>query len=225
MTSRSLRDAPSGRGRPPRTTRRATPHSWAVDFRRALRRHRRTLALLATLAAVLAGLTALAPPRPDTVTVVTAARTLAGGSTVRVEDLDRVQLPPGAVPDGAWTTPDEGVGQTLAGPVPAGQVLTTTALLRHRASRGGSVVAPLPLADDRVSGLLQAGDLVDVLAADTQNGKTRVVASAVRVMTGTIAATEEAPGAGGLVLVEVPPATATALAAAASTSVLSVVWR
>ncbi len=157
--------------------------------------------------------------------MVTAARTLSGGSTVRVEDLDRTQLPPGAVPDGAWTTPDEVIGQTLAGPVPAGQVLTATALLRHRASRGGSVVAPLPLADDRVSGLLQAGDQVDVLAADSQSGKTRVVASAVRVVTGAIAGADDAAGSGGLVLVEVPPATATALAAAASTSVLSVVWR
>ncbi len=225
MTSRSPRVPPPPRGVPARTSRRSTPRRWVIDFRRALRRHRRTLALLATLAAVLAGLTALAPPRAETVTVVTAARTLTGGSTVRVEDLDRTQLPPGAVPDGAWTSPDELIGQTLAGPVPAGQVLTSTALLRHRASRGGTVVAPLPLADDRVSGLLQAGDQVDVLAADTQSGKTRVVASAVRVVTGAIAADGDAPGTGGLVLVEVPPATATALAAAASTSVLSVVWR
>ena len=56
---------------------------------------------------MLAGLTALAPPRPDTVAVVTAARTLSGGATVRAEDLDRTQLPPGAVPDGAWTAPDD----------------------------------------------------------------------------------------------------------------------
>ncbi|GAA3711185.1 hypothetical protein GCM10022204_32380 [Microlunatus aurantiacus] len=226
MRSRHPRVTPPGRGGPTRgSSRRATPRSWAVDFRRALRRHRRILAVLATLAAVLAGLTALAPPRPDTVAVVTAARTLSGGATVRAEDLDRTQLPPGAVPDGAWTAPDDVIGQTLAGPVPAGQVLTATALLRHRATRGGTVVAPLPLADDRVSGLLQAGDQVDVLAADTQSGKTRVVASAVRVVTGAIAATGDVSGTGGLVLVEVPPATATALAAAASTSVLSVVWR
>ena len=129
------------------------------------------------------------------------------------------------MPDGAWTDPAEVVGQTLAGPVPAGQVLTAAALLRHRASAGGSVVAPLPLADDRVSALLEAGDQVDVLAADSQTGKTRVVATAVRVVTGAIPAANDAPGTGGLVLVEVSPSTATSLAAAASTSVLSVVWR
>ena len=157
--------------------------------------------------------------------VVTAEHGLTGGTTVRAEDLDTTELPPRAVPDGAWTDPSEVVGQTLAGPVPAGQVLTPAALLRHRASGSGSVVAPLPLADDRVSALLEAGDQVDVLAADSQTGKTRVVATAIRVVTGAIPAANDAPGTGGLVLVEVSPSTATALAAAASTSVLSVVWR
>jgi len=211
--------------RPVRPSRRPTPRSWAVDFRRALRRHRRKLAILATLAAVLAGLTALAPPRPDTVSVLTAAHPLIGGTTVRAADLDRTELPPRAVPDGAWTDPAAVVGQTLAGPVPAGQVLTPEALLRHRADGLGSVVAPLPVADDRVSALLVSGDQVDVLAADSQTGKTRVVASSVRVVTGAIPVADDAPGSGGLVLVEVTPAIATALAAAASTSVLSVVWR
>jgi Flp pilus assembly protein CpaB len=217
MTPRPTRNTPSNR--------RLTPRSWVVDFRRALRRHRRKLAILATLAAVLAGLTALAPPRPATVSVVTAEHMLAGGTTVRAEDLDTTELPPGAVPDGAWSEPSEVVGQTLAGPVPAGQVLTPSALLRHRASASGSVVAPLPLADDRVTALLEAGDQVDVLAADSQTGKTRVVATAIRVVTGAIPGAEDAPGTGGLVLVEVSPSTAAALAAAASTSVLSVVWR
>jgi pilus assembly protein CpaB len=206
-------------------TRRPTARRWALDFRRALRRHRRKLAALATMAAVLTGLTALAPPRPTTVSVLTAAHALAGGSTVAADDVEQLALPPDAVPDGAWTDPAEVVGQTLAGPVPAGQVLTATALLRHRAVGAATVVAPLPLADDRVSRLLEAGDQVDVLAADSESGKTRVVASAVRVVTGAITEEAEAPGSGGLVLVEVSPTTATALAAAAATSVLSVVWR
>ena len=217
MTPRATRNTPPDR--------RLTPRGWAVDFRRALRRHRRKLAILATLAAVLAGLTALAPPRPDTVSVVTAGHALTGGTTVRAEDLDTTELPPHAVPDGAWTDPSEAVGQKLAGPVPAGQVLTAADMLRHRASGSGSVAAPLPLADDRVSALLEAGDQVDVLAADSQTGKTRVVATAIRVVTGAIPGANDAPGTGGLVLVEVSPSTATALAAAASTSVLSVVWR
>ncbi|BAK37612.1 hypothetical protein MLP_45980 [Microlunatus phosphovorus NM-1] len=210
---------------PARLDRPLTARSWVVGFRRALRRHRRKLAILATLAAVLTGLTALAPPRPDTVSVVTAARPLDGGHTVTPDDLTRTALPPDAVPVGAWSDPAEVIGRTLAGPLPARQVLTPTSLLRERASRTSSVVAPLPLADPRVAQLVEAGDQLDVLAADSQSGKTKVVATAVRVVTGGIGGDSDATGSEGLVLVEVSPATATALAAAAATSALSVVWR
>lgn len=174
---------------------------------------------------MLTGLTALAPPRPDTVSVVTAARPLVGGHTVTPDDLAQTALPPQAVPDGAWTDPAEVIGQTLAGPLPARQILTPTSLLRERASGTGTVVAPLPLADPRVARLVEAGDQVDVLAADSQSGKTKVVAAAVRVVAGEIGTDSESAGSGGLVLVEVDPATATALAAAAATSSLSLVWR
>lgn len=209
----------------PHPASRPSARRWVLDVRRALRRHRRKLAVLATMAAVLAGLTALAPPRPATVSVVTAAHLLPGGSTVAAADLERTELPAGAVPDGAATDPIELIGHTLAGPVPAGQVLTTTALLRHRTTGHTTVIAPLPLADDRVAGLLAAGDEIDVLAADSQTGRTRVVAAGVRVVSGAIGTTDGTPGTGGLVLVEVSPGAATGIAAAASTSALSVVWR
>lgn len=196
-----------------------------MDFRRSVRRHRRKLAVLATLAAALTGLTALAPPQPATVSVVTAAHALPAGSTLTAADLEQTPLPAQAVPEGAWTDPTALVGQKIGGPVPERQVLTASSLLRHRATGADTVVAPLPVADDRVSRLLAAGDVVDVLAADTESGKTRAVASAVRVVTGAIADTDDGSGSGGLVLVEVSPDTAAALAGAASASVLSVVWR
>jgi pilus assembly protein CpaB len=214
------RQQAAGRQRP-------TARQWSVDFRRALRRHRRKLAVLATLAAVLTGLTALAPPQPPTVPVVTAARALSAGATIAADDLEHTDLPPDAVPDDAVTDPAALIGEKLAGPVPARQVLTGAALLRQRSAGRSTVVAPLPLADERVSSLLEAGDVVDVLAADSQTGKTRVVASAVRVVTGAIAVPDDtgaSAGSGGLVLVEVSPDAATALAAAAATSVLSIVW-
>src|SRR5690349_20691136 len=103
--------APSPRSRPPASPRpgarrrtgpaqRPTARQWSVDFRRAVRRHRRTLAMLAAAAAVLTGLTALARPAPATVTVVTAARPLAAGATIGAGDLRRTDLPPEAVPEG-----------------------------------------------------------------------------------------------------------------------------
>lgn len=211
--------------RPARPDRPVTTRGWLVGFRRALRRHRRKLAVLATLAAVLTGLTALAPPRPDTVLVVTAARSLHGGHTVTADDLAQTALPPQAVPDGAWTDPADVISRTLAGPIPPRQVLVPASLLRERAGGTGSVVAPLPLADPRVARLVEAGDQVDVLAADSQSGKTKVVATAVRVISGGIGSDSDMAGSGGLVLVEVDPATATALAAAAAGSSLSLVWR
>lgn len=189
--------------------------------------------MLATIAAVLTGLTALAPPQPATVTVLGAAHLLPAGSTIAADDLDRIALPPDAVPIGAVTEPAELIGQQVAGPVPERQALTASSLLRNRSS-GSMVVAPLPLADDRVSALIKAGDVIDVFAVNSESGKTRLVASAVRVVTGPTAPPDdtggpigagESGGAGGLVLVEVSPSTATALAAAAATSVLGIVWR
>ena len=181
--------------------------------------------MVATLAAVLTGLTALAPPRPATVSVVTAARLLPAGATISAADLDQTALPAKAVPEGAWTDPTELIGQKVAGPVPSRQVLTSSALLRQRSAGRSTVVAPLPLADDRVTALLEAGDVVDVLAAQTETGKTRVIASAVRVVTGAIEASDDTAESGGLVLVEVSPDTAETLAGAAAVSILSVVWR
>lgn len=222
MTSRTQSRPPS---RQRRWVERPTARQWSVDFRRALRRHRRKLALLATVAAVLTALTALAPPRPATESVVTAARVLPAGSTISADDLISTALPQGSVPDGAVRDPAALIGQRVAGPVPTKQVLTTSSLLRNRTQGGRTVVAPLPLADDRVSELLEAGDVVDVLAAETESGRTTVVATAVRVVTAAIGETDTSAETGGLVLVEVSPDTAAELAGAASTSVLSVVWR
>ncbi|MDN5771169.1 MAG: SAF domain-containing protein [Microlunatus sp.] len=208
----------------PASTQPAVTRRWFVDFRRAVRRHRRKLAVLATLAAVLTGLTALAPPRPATVEVVTAARPIPGGTVLTAADLDRTDLAPDTVPDGAWTESVDLIGATLAGPVPSGQVLTRTALLRHRAT-GGAVIAPLRLADQDASALVEAGDAVDVLAVDQQSPKTVVVATNVRVVTGTVADADSGSDTGGLILVEVDRSTARTLAAAAATSALSIVWR
>lgn len=186
--------------------------------------------MLATLAAVLTGLTALAPPAPPTVAVVSAAHLLPAGSALAADDLDEVALPADAVPDGAWTDPAALIGERLAGPVPARQVLTPSALLRHRSSGYGTVVAPLAVADDRVARLLTTGDQVDVLAVEPESGKTRVVASAVRVV--ARASTDAdgglvgvGAGGGALVLVEVSADTAAALAGAGARAALSVVWR
>jgi pilus assembly protein CpaB len=214
-----------------RNAHRPTGRRGVRDHWRALVRaaswHRRKLAAVCAVAAVLTGLTALAPPRPDTVPSVRATSDLAGGTVLRPADVRLDHLPRDALPAGAVTDPDLVVGKTLAGRVPSGQVLATAHLVGGR-FRGGSgqVIAPVRLADGDLTALLTDGDLVDVVGADEQTGRATVVASGVRVVAVPPAARDPASAAGGgLILVEVARSTATALASASAASQLSVVWR
>lgn len=199
---------------------------------RAVSWHRRKLAVVAAVAAVLTGVNAALPPDPPTVEVVRAARGVAGGTVLAAADLQRVRLPVDAVPDDALTTVHSGVGQTVTAPVTRGQVLTRLSIGSPGAGvRAGQVVAPLRLADADVAALLRVGDTVDVVAADGEAPRAAVVAHAIRVVglprppdvDGVGSST--ASTAGALVLVEVTSATATALAQAAVTATLSVVLR
>ena len=194
---------------------------------RAVSWHRRKLAVLCAVAAVLTGLTALAPPRPATVPVVRARTDLLGGTVVQTADLRVDQLPVEALPAGALAEPGAAVGRTLAGRMPAGQIVAAADLVGgRRPQASGLVVSPLRLADGDVAALLSDGDLVDVVGADEQSGKARVVAARVRVVAVPAAARDpSSSAAGGLVLVEVDRATATTLAQASVTSQLGVVWR
>ena len=178
------------------------------------------------MAAVLTGLTALAPPHPDLVPTVRVRTELHGGQALTASDLRTDELPASALPSGALTDVEAVVGRTLAGRVPAGQVLSETDLLGGRRAGGtGRVIAPVRLADGDLTALLTDGDVVDVLAADEQSGQTRVVAGAVRVVAVPASARDPSSAGGGLVLVEVDRTTATALAKAAVGAQLSVIWR
>ena len=127
---------------------------------------RRTLAALCAFAAVLAALLALAPPSAPTVTVLAAASALPGGTVLTSTDLVAVELPPGAVPDGAARVEADVVGRTLASAVGAGSVLTATAVSEGtRLARPGHVVIALPLADETIAALVRPGVRIDVLDA------------------------------------------------------------
>jgi Flp pilus assembly protein CpaB len=122
-------------------------------------------------AAVGVGLTALAPAPAPTVGVVAAARDLPGGHRVTAGDLTSVQLPPGAVPDGAVTQQRDVVDRVLVAAVRRHQPLTDVGTLGPAllAAQDGDVVAtPVRLPDAEVAGLLRPGDRVNVLAAPAQ---------------------------------------------------------
>ena len=147
--------------------------------------HRRKLAVLAALAAVLTGLAAAAPDGPPTLSVVRATQRVARRHPARRRPTSSW---PGSSPltrrRGALTDLAAAVGQTLAAPVAEGQIITPAALTTARAgTAAGRVVAPLRLADADLAALLRPGDQVDVIAADPQSEQADVVARAVRVVT------------------------------------------
>src|SRR3712207_6147422 len=76
-----------------------------LDFRRAVSWHRRKLAVLAVLAAVLTGISAAAPEGPPTTTVVRTATELAGGRRLSSADLRVDEVVAAGVPEGAVTDP------------------------------------------------------------------------------------------------------------------------
>jgi len=82
------------------------------DFTRALSWHRRKLAVLAALGAVLTGIAAVAPEGPPTVEVVRATRFLAGGSTLTVDAVELRAVPEGA-PSNRGHQPSLRAGRTL----------------------------------------------------------------------------------------------------------------
>ena len=202
---------------------------------RAISWHRRKLAVVAAVAAVLTGVSAAMPPAPPTTEVVQASARLDGGVVITPADVRTVQLPAETVPDGALTEVSAAVGQTVTAPVTRGTVLTDLSVVPpSRSVRAGRVVAPLRLGDPEVAGLLSVGQLVDVVAADTEAPQAAVVARSIRVVAlprppedsgGGISAGSAAGATGALVLVEVDSRTATLLAQAAVTATLSVVLR
>jgi pilus assembly protein CpaB len=182
--------------------------------------------VLAVLAAVLTGISAAAPDGPPTATVVRTVRELSGGTKLSSADLQVDQVVAADSPAGAVDDPAGLVGRTLAAPAAKGQILTELAMTSARDPTGrGRVLAPLRLTDAEVVGLLRAGDVVDVLAADAQSEQAYVAARGVRVI--TVPQPPDSTGgdpAGALVLVEVDPETARVLARAAVAATLTVIW-
>ncbi|HET9648437.1 MAG TPA: SAF domain-containing protein [Microlunatus sp.] len=208
-------------------TRTSAKRPFLHDLGRALSWHRRKIAVIAAVAAVLTGISAARSPAPPTLSVVRAVRQLSAGQVLSAGDLRTEALPRSAVPAQALTDPDAVVGSAVNAPIAADQVLTELDLGVPRASGPGLVVAPLRLADARVAGLLRVGDRVDVIAA-RDSGPSAVVAHSVLVVGLPAPADGGAlagDGSGPLVLVEVDLATATRLDDTGGSGRLTVVLR
>jgi Flp pilus assembly protein CpaB len=159
----------------------------AARVRRRLLAHRRLLAGLLTAVAVAAGLQAVAPAAPATVTMTVAARDLPAGATVAATDLTTTDVPPGTVPDGAIA---EAAGAVLAAPVRRGEPITDARLVGAglTTAHPGLVALPVRLPDGAMAGLLEPGDRVDLYAvaaagdAEASSGEATRVAAGVLVL-------------------------------------------
>ena len=198
------------------------------DLRRAASWHRRKLAVVAAMAAVLTAVAAAAPTGPSTSPVVRATSDLASGSIVRAGDITVSAVAEDALPHGALADPADVLGRRVSGPVADGQILAARHLLSTPSrSETGQVIAPLRLADQEVAALLQPGALIDVVAADTEGGGAEVIASGVKVLTVPPPPSDEGARTadGALVLIDVDTKTAALLVGAAASTKLSVLLR
>ena len=193
---------------------------------------RRALAgLLAAIALVLALQLPpgpIAPRGPVTVPVVVAAGDLSPGTVLTGPQLFVARLPRAAAPAGSSPDIQRLVGRTLAAGVRAREPLTDVRLVAAGLTAllpAGLVAAPVRLADLAVAVLVRPGDRVDVLAtppgadsADVVAGHALVLATPVRAGP----AADTARGESGVLLVAVDPPTAARLAAASTTSTVTV---
>lgn len=190
---------------------------------------RRAAAALLVVAAVLV---ALAPDGADERSaVLVAARDLVPGVPLGPADLVVAAWPPALVPGGVLREPEQASGRIPAGPVRAGEPLTDLRLigpeLALRAGGPGASAVPLRPADPGVAALLSPGSVVDVIA-DGPDGP-RVLAARAAVLS-VLPATAGPAGAartggGPLVLVALPEAEATTVAAAALAGEVTVTLR
>lgn len=177
-----------------------------TSLRRAVLGHRRLIAFAATALAVLAGLHALAPPRPPTASVLVAAHDLAAGSTLTRADLQVQRASPDTVPDGVVRRPE---GRVLAAAVRRGEPITDVRLIGRSLATPGSTALPVRLPDTAMADLLRPGDRVDLYATDPSAGGTSSVARDVLVL--AVPAKDDGRNSvtsslgGRLVVVAVPP--------------------
>jgi Flp pilus assembly protein CpaB len=192
--------------------------------RRSVLAHRRALAALCAALAVLVVVRGNTAPAPARVPVLVATHDIGGGQHLDGSDVRVVGYAPGTAPSGRV---GDVVGRVTSGPLTAGEPFTDARLLGGSLLRGyrGLVAAPVRIADAQSVGLLRAGDLIDVLAADPEG---RQAATTVAASVPVLALPKGGGGGvgditgGRLVVVAVSRTIASELAAAGVTQVLSV---
>ncbi|MCL2802545.1 MAG: SAF domain-containing protein [Micrococcales bacterium] len=161
--------------------------------------------------------------------VVVLAHQVEAGEELRAADVTVTPVANGLVPDGAFGSVDQVIGQRLTAALPAGLALVPPLLAKPGAVRDappGTVVVPVRLSDGEVAQVIQRGDKIDLLgsAGPTASGAVepaqRLAQGAVVVGRPAAAGQLDTPG---LVLLAVRPTEAELLSGAASWAVISAV--
>ncbi|CCQ17611.1 SAF domain protein [Rhodococcus sp. AW25M09] len=166
----------------------------------------------------------------DRVRVITAGRDLTPGTVLTATDVAVAEWDSALVPEGALVDSGGVDGQTLTGPVRAGELLTDVRLLGSRTATTAlgteARVVPVHLADAGVTDLLREGDRVDVLTVEAQEDPNAVPAARV-LASGAVVVLVSADAGGSrqrdrVVLLALPTVDATTVAAASLVSALTV---
>ena len=191
--------------------------------RHQLRRRRRLIAAALVAAATVGALRTLAPPAPDTVEVLVAARDLPSGTRLADDDLVVRAFSADLAPPDAATA---ATGRVLAAPVRRGEVLTDVRVVGPALAQPGQTVLPVRLPDAGMAMLLRPGDEVDLVATDPGTGTSAVVGRDVTVLATPTGAPEGPAGSSGgaLVVIGASAAEAIEISGAALSQFLTVSW-
>lgn len=158
-------------------------------------------------------------PRTEYTDVVVTVRDLAPGIELTPADVSVEARAVPAVPAGAQTRVDAVVGTTLAGPARRGEVLTDVRMLGPRLAESAAGpdarMVPIPLPDAALMDLLRPGDVVDIVAAPSdESTEARLIATDAVVI--LVSAKDSGLGArnGRVVLVALPAPAAKVVAGA-----------
>ena len=197
---------------------------------RFILRNRRTIIVSLVAVAVLNTAAGFAAAPGSQRTVVIARSAIRAGTLITADQV-RIQSWPAAIVPSDWPSdPAKLTGRMAVGAIGIGEPITATRLLTTaKASLPvGLVLAPARIADAATVALVNPGDIIDVIASwpagQTGPASATTIASHVRVATVPHPATSSLSNSvdGALLVLEVPPATAARIAAAAISARLSI---